>query len=113
MLQKFKDWVVANGKTIRRVSLYFVIIFGGAFCGILWYATFKQASYMWVPAACFTSLYALVLIFEVIGAMTGYKKTLSTRYNHWTKGWFWLSLIATTCFIIAMLALFPHFMAAW
>lgn len=113
MIQKIKDWVIANGKLIRNVSLVVVIGFGAAFCGMLWWATFKHASYMWIPAAAFTLIYIVVLVFEVIGSVTGYKKTLSTRYNHWVKQHPVFALITTLFFVIAMLALFPHFMAAW
>jgi hypothetical protein len=109
------DWIKSPGvgKAIRNISLVIVIVFGAVFCGILWYATFFQNGYMWIPAAGFTTIYAVVLIFEVIGATTGYKKTLSTRYNHWTKEHPVLSLVSIICFLIAMFALAPHFLAAW
>ena len=109
------DWIKSPGvgKVVRNISLVFVVVFGAAFCGILWYATFKQAGYMWVPAAGFTTIYAVVLIWEVIGSLTDYKKTLSTRFNHWAKEHPVLAFVSVMCFVIAMFALAPHFLFAW
>lgn len=105
------SWSVS--KWVRQISLVVVIVFGAAFCGILWYATAKQASFMWIPAAGFTTIYIVVLIYEIIGALTGYKKTLSTRYNHWAKEHPVLAWVALACFIIAMIALVPHLGVYW
>lgn len=96
-----------TGKLIRAASLIVVIVFGAIFCAILWIG-FKQESYMIVPAVAFTGIYIWILITEVWGALTGYKKTLSTRYNHWAKKHPVLAWTALICFAIAMLALVPH-----
>lgn len=101
-----------TGKLIRAVSLVFVIVFGAIFCVILWIG-FKQESYMIVPAVAFTGIYIWILLCEVWGALFGYKKTLSTRFNHWAKKHPVLAWAALISFFIAMSALLPHLGVYW
>jgi hypothetical protein len=101
-----------SGKLIRSISLVFVIVFGAIFCICMWIG-YKQESYMIVPAVAFTGIYVWILLCELWGAFTGYKKTLSTRYTHWTKNHKWLSLFAIISFVIAMIALAPHLWVYW
>jgi len=96
-----------NGKIIRATSLIALIITGLAFCIINWIAFF-QASYMIIPAVAFTVIYIWVLIMEIIGATTGYKKTLSTRWKHWAEKNPILSWTALGLFWVAMTALVVH-----
>ena len=101
-----------TGKMIRAVSLVVVIVFGAIFCVLLWVG-YAQEKYMLVPAVAFTGIYVWILLCEVWGALTGYKKTLSTRFNHWAKIHpilAWASLIS---FFIAMAALIPHLGVFW
>ena len=96
-----------SGKLIRAISLIFVIVFGAMFCASMWVG-YSQEEYMIVPAVGFTGIYVWVLACEVWGALFGYKKTLSTRFNHWAKKHPTLAWFSLICFAIAMLALVPH-----
>ena len=100
------------GKLIRAISLVIVIVFGAIFVAINWIA-FIQNKFMIVPAVCFSGIYAWVLGCEVWGAVSGYKKTLSTRWNHWAKEHPVLSWAALISFAIAMVALVPHLGVYW
>lgn len=104
-----------SGRLIRQLSLIVLIITGAAFCGLCWWAMaiFKP---MWIPAACFTTIYVVVLIYELIGAMFGYKKTLSTRYKHFLQGSTKNKIIGfggLALFWIAMTALVVHLGVFW
>ena len=100
------------GKLARFWSLIVLILTGAGFVGLNWlgYYQFKP---MIIPALAFTSIYILVLIFEVIGALFGYKKTLSTRWKHWATQHPVLSWTALGLFWIAMTALVIHLGVYW
>ncbi len=104
-----------TGKLIRAVSLIFVIVFGAIFCGLCWYG-FALFPPMIIPAIAFTGIYLWVLAMEVAGVLFGYKRTLSTRWNHFAAQSrknaiiSWLALIS---FFIAMGALVPHLGVYW
>ena len=101
-----------DGTLIRKISLVILIITGAAFCGLCWYgySLFKP---MIIPALAFTTIYVTVLIYELIGAMFGYKKTLSTRWKHWAEDHPVLSWVALILFWVAMTALIIHLGVYW
>ena len=110
-----------TGKFIRRASLIVLIITGAAFCGICWWGvavwkTEQGFRPMIVPAVGFTGTYLWFLAVEVWGALTGYKKTLSTRYKHFLQQntkFQWVGLIGLLLFWIAMTALCVHLGVFW
>ena len=104
-----------SGKLWRKASLVVLIITGAAFCGMCWWGYFIFPP-MIIPALAFTTIYIVVLIYEVIGAMFGYKKTLSTRYKHFLQGSTmnkWIGFGGLILFWIAMTALCVHLGVFW
>ncbi len=100
------------GKVTRAVSLVILIITGAAFCAMCWYG-YSQFRPMIIPALAFTTIYAVVLIYELIGALFGYKKTLSTRWKHWASDNPVLSWVALGLFWVAMTSLIVHLGVFW
>lgn len=101
-----------DGKIIRTVSLIILMASGALFCVLCWVG-FSQNSYMIVPAVGFTGVYVWFIIMEIWGALTGYKKTLSTRWKHWATLHPVLSWVALGLFWIAMTALVIHLGVYW
>lgn len=96
-----------NYSLVRKISLVATIVFGIVFCAILWFG-FTQYGPLWATAGMFTWIFASVLIWEVIGAVTGIKKTVSTRYKYWLEKHPWLGWGALSMFFLSMLSLVIH-----
>lgn len=101
-----------TGKFVRALTLVVLMATGAIFCAILWVGV-KQVSYMIVPAVGFTGVYTWFIIMEIWGVLTGVKKTLSTRFNHWVKEHPVLGITSLTLFWLAMTALVIHLGFAW
>ena len=101
-----------SGKLTRRVALWILILTGLAFVGYTWlgYSQFKP---MIIGAITFTGIYLFVGVMEIIGALFGYKKTLSTRWKHWAQQHPVLSWSALGLFWVAMTALVIHLGVYW
>ena len=102
------DW----GKFIRSTSLVILMASAAVFCGLCWFAV-SQKSYMIIPAVGFTGVYIWFIGVEIWGALTGYKKTLSTRWKHWATEYPTLSWVALGLFWVAMTALVIHLGVYW
>ena len=100
------------GSLIRKISLVILMVSGVVFCVLLWIG-YSHRDYMIVPAVGFTGVYIWFIAMEIWGALTGYKKTLSTRYKHWTTEHPVMSWIALGLFWLAMTALVVHLGVYW
>jgi len=92
---------------VRKIALWFTIGFAVPFIVILWIG-FTQFSPLWATAGMFTWIVISVLAWEVIGAVTGIKKTVSTRYKYWTEEHPKLAWTALSFFVLSMISLAVH-----
>jgi magnesium-transporting ATPase (P-type) len=117
-------WILDNGRIIRKVSLVIVIVAAGIFCAICWWGVAlwevekdgHSVRPMIIPAIGFTGTYVWFLLVELWGALTGYKKTLSTRYKHFLQQkpeWAVIGIVGLTAFLIAMVSLYVHLAVFW
>jgi len=93
---------------VRKVALVLLIIFAVAFIGIMMYGTLAQYGPLWATTGMFAFIFASVLAWEILGSLTGIKKTVSTRYKYWLKKHPKLAWTALSFFILSMLALAVH-----
>jgi len=93
---------------LRKIFLVITIVTGAGFCAILWVGYAQVGEQMLLPAIMFTAIYVLVLIFEVVAALIGYKKTISTRITHWAEKNLLLAWSGLILFAISMLSLVFH-----